>query len=182
VAVWAHFPLITARPAQFVVVLATVASVGIFAVQARYGSSGTPPAPEIAEAIFRYQFLHNASGLQSSATAYCIGYGALGGHSNDGKEPRDAPPQVVAALADVVPPVKAFTQCSHSLRAGVRDNQTHDHALIFTLDSMRCAAPRRCSVEGGYYESGLSASGNTYFLEQRDGKWVVIRDEMHWIS
>jgi len=64
----------------------------------------------------------------------------------------------------------------------VKDKATGKPGLIFTIDSVRCADTSRCEVEGGYYEAGLSASGNTYFLEKRDGKWVVVRDTMHWIS
>jgi hypothetical protein len=38
-------------------------------------------------------------------------------------------------------------------------------------------------VTGGYFEAGLSASGNTYTLgRQRDGSWLVTSDQMQWIS
>ncbi len=32
--------------------------------------------PDIAESVFRYQFTHNASGQQSTAHVYCIGFSA----------------------------------------------------------------------------------------------------------
>ena len=37
-------------------------------------------------------------------------------------------------------------------------------------------------VAGGYYEGGLSASGNVYRLKRVDGGWKVIEDGMEWIS
>ena len=41
----------------------------------------------------------------------------------------------------------------------------------------------KATVTGGYYEAGLSASGNVYSVErQRDGSWRVTEDQMPWIS
>ena len=37
-------------------------------------------------------------------------------------------------------------------------------------------------ADGGYYEGIMSSSGNTYRVVRRNGKWVVTRDTMHWIS
>jgi len=36
--------------------------------------------------------------------------------------------------------------------------------------------------DGGYYEYGLAASGNTYYLKKEDGKWKVYDDKQHWIA
>jgi hypothetical protein len=37
-------------------------------------------------------------------------------------------------------------------------------------------------VSGGYYEAELSASGNTYYMRKKDGKWVCEKNVMRWIS
>jgi hypothetical protein len=139
----------------------------------------SPIDPDIAEATFRYQFAHNASGQQTDANVYCIGFGT---GSSDSSKPRDPPPDFLSRLGDVTPPVKAYSQCSASADEGVKDKTTGKLGLIFTINSVKYIDNTRCEVEGGYYEAGLSASGNTYFLEKRGGKWVVIKDIMHWIS
>ena len=38
------------------------------------------------------------------------------------------------------------------------------------------------TVNGGYFEAGLSASGNVYTVERLKGVWTVVKDEMTWIS
>lgn len=37
-------------------------------------------------------------------------------------------------------------------------------------------------IKGGYYEARRGAPGNTYLREGRDGEWVVVGDEVNWIS
>jgi hypothetical protein len=133
--------------------------------------------PEIAEATFRYQFAHNASAQQASANVYCVMYGV-----SWLAQPEDPPPQVLSRLADVTPPVTPVSQCSASMEKGVVDKTTGRSGLIFRLESVRCSGESSCEVNGGYYEGNLSSSGNTYTLEKRDGKWVVTKDVMNWIS
>jgi hypothetical protein len=54
--------------------------------------------------------------------------------------------------------------------------------VLFRVESVKRVSDTKVEVSGGYYEGSLSASGNTYFLERKDGGWVVTGDEMHWIS
>lgn len=133
--------------------------------------------PDIAEATFRYQFMHNESGQQSGAHVYCIGFErktALGGWD-------DPPPSLVSRFSDVSPPVKAVSECSAS-QHGVRDRETGADGLIFEISTVTCTSDTQCVAEGGYYEAGLSASGDSYYLEKTNGKWAVTKDVMHWIS
>ena len=37
-------------------------------------------------------------------------------------------------------------------------------------------------VEGGYFEAGLSSSGNTYRVERIVSDWVVTGETREWIS
>jgi hypothetical protein len=141
--------------------------------------SSPPIDPDIAETTFRYQFAHNASGQQADAHVYCIGFAATNGES---PERRDPSPEFLSRFGDVTPPVKAYSQCSTSADKGVIDKATGKEGLIFTISSVKCADATRCEVEGGYYEASLSASGNTYYLERHDAKWVVVKDVMHWIA
>jgi hypothetical protein len=136
---------------------------------------------DVIEATFRYQFAHNASGEQSHVGAYCIGF------QDDPKDPvggSDPPAELISRLADVVPVVKPLSGCRMTPRGanGVKDRNSGEEALIFTLGRPVCATESSCQIDGGYYEANLSSSGDTYYLEKRGGKWVVVKDVMHWIS
>jgi len=135
--------------------------------------------PEIIEAMLRYQFAHNASGVQGSASVYCIGFGS--GSANSPKY-QDPPPKFLARFTDVTPKVKAYSQCSRAAGNSVVDKTSGKRGLVFKIDSVKCASASECEVEGGYYEANESSSGNTYYLQKRAGKWVVVKDVMHWIS
>gem|GEM_PF-3393868 len=60
--------------------------------------------------------------------------------------------------------------------------KTGERGLLFDLGEIRWISDDTVEIDGGYYEGGLSASGNTYFLKKKTGKWIVERDRMHWIS
>src|SRR5262245_56617521 len=113
---------------------------------------------EIREAVFRYEFEHNVSAQQQSARVYRLSLG-------DRRDPADT---FIARFEDHLPPVKKVSQGKGG--------------LIFTAGSIKQLGRNKVLVEGGYYEGGLSASGNTYTLERSDGKWMVTHDQMRCIS
>jgi hypothetical protein len=133
------------------------------------GLPGTPVDPampasesfDIAEAVFRYQFEHNASGQKTSAPAY---YLVLLG--------ADPPPEFLARFGDLSKPVMA----------GSEADPDYPNGLEFRVDSMERISASSVVVEGGYYEGPLSASGNTYLVEVVYGRWVVTCEVMDWIS
>ena len=127
---------------------------------------------DIREATYRYQFLHNASGLQQKADVYFL---SLGEKDTD---PSDA---FMKRFADHKPTVKKVSSSAGRL-GGVRDKDTGGKGLIFRVAQIKWVSETEAEVSGGYYEGGLSASGNTYYLKKENGKWVVTRSEMHWIS
>ena len=147
------------------------------------GCSRSIPAseidPDIAEATFRYQFEHNASGQKTAANVYCIGFSAV---SVDDRTTQDPPSDFLRRLSDVTPPVKAYSQCSRSVGHSIVDKVTGKPGLIFRIGFVKRTDSSHCEVEGGYYEANESASGNTYYLEKHGGKWTVVKDIMHWIS
>lgn len=128
----------------------------------------------IREATFRHMFGKNASGMQQAAGVYCISVG--GGDI-------DPSPELLARLKDVNVPVKGVSACSASAQTGVVDKATKRRGLIFRIETVKVAGDHKhATVSGGYYEAGLSASGNTYTLEKHAKGWVVTKDEMQWIS
>ena len=135
--------------------------------------TGAPPADldDIHEATFRYMFTKNASGLQQKAGVYCL--------SIDGKDPTDA---FMKRFDSHRPPVKRVTECEVTDLSGVQDRQTGQRGLIFRIQKVQLTGASGAAVEGGYYEGNMSASGNTYLLEKKQGVWKVVSDAMHWIS
>ena len=82
------------------------------------------------------------------------------------------------------PPVKKASLCSFkggSGRGGVED-ETGAKGLIFRVDTIQHPSADTALVEGGYFEAGLSASGNLYELVKEGDRWVVKQDTMRWIS
>lgn len=126
--------------------------------------------PDMAEAVFRYQFEHNASGQQTNAAAYFLEFGNF--------DPDDA---FISRFNGHNPPVKKRSQCS-TKGMQVTDKKTGKPGLIFSIDKIVMTGPDTTEASGGYYEGGLSSSGNTYYLKRRNGKWFVEKDIMHWIS
>jgi len=135
----------------------------------------TPPSAgddDVREATFRWMFKKNASGMQLGAKVFCI-------HFEKGADP---PPAFVARFASNKIPVVAGSGCTEDARTGVTQRSTGAHGLAFRIDSIKLTDADHATVTGGYYEAGLSASGNVYTLERVAGAWTVTKDEMTWIS
>ncbi len=137
---------------------------------------GPPKVPDrekqeedIAEAVFRYQFLHNASGRQHKAAVYFL--------SLRDRNPRK---EFMARFAGNTPRVSTVSECTED--DDIRDLDTDEPGILFRITDFKWITPTRVEVSGGYNEGRLSSSGDTYYVEKRDGDWVVVRDEMHWIS
>ena len=129
-----------------------------------------PAALDIAEAVFRYQFEHNASGVKTNAAAYFI--------SIKGQDLTDA---FMKKFEGHQPPVKRASE-SASKSNGVVDPTTGMPAVVFGIEQIRLISPEEAIVEGGYFEGGLSSSGNTFTVRREKGKWIVTQDKMNWIS
>jgi hypothetical protein len=132
-----------------------------------------PPTPEdddIREAVLRHMFKRNASGQQDSARLYCIRV----------ERELDPSPALLGRFARSRPKVVAASACSADA-SGVRDG-SGARGLVFRIDRIHRVAPDRAEVDGGYFEGGLSASGNSYVVAREGKRWVVKSDRMRWIS
>ena len=129
---------------------------------------------DVREAVFRYIFDHNASGQQKAAQVYCLQIeGQL-----------DPSPELLSRFVGNQPPVKKASLCAFKPghgKGGVQDD-AGTKGLIFRVDSIQHPGPDTALVEGGYFEAGLSASGNVYELVKEGDRWVVKQDTMMWIS
>ena len=139
------------------------------------GASLQPHGDEttaIQEAVFRYQFGHNASSRKQSADYYCLGI----------KDRKDPPQELMERFAGHMPVVVPVSECRTDIDMGVGRGSVSGRGLIFTVDDIKWVSATEVEVVGGYYEGGLSASGNVYRLKRVEGGWKVIEDRMEWIS
>ncbi len=146
---------------------------------------GTAPTVErslddIREAVFRYQFLHNASGQQQNAGVYFIGLYVTGDRNLPVRyvDPSD---NLLARFAGNAPPVKKASESTYSVQ-GVFDIRTGARGLLFRIESVTEIDPDQVEVTGGYFEAGLSASGNVYTVTRTSDRWTVVKDRLIWIS
>ena len=124
------------------------------------------------EAVFRHMFGKNASGQQENAGVFCLAF----------EKDADPPAAFLARFRDLKIPVRPSSGCTRSASKGVVDRATGARGLAFRIDSVLLKGADHAEVEGGYYEAGLSASGNLYTLARKDGRWGVTKDQMRWIS
>ena len=127
---------------------------------------------DIREAVFRYQFERNASGQQKRAAVYCLSIG-------ENTDPSD---EFSKRFVEFEPPVRKISECSVGRFDGVVDKRTHKLGLVFRVGKINWISATEVGASGGYYEGGLSSSGNTYSLSKRLFKWRVTEDKMNWIS
>jgi glyoxylase-like metal-dependent hydrolase (beta-lactamase superfamily II) len=128
-------------------------------IESIYSEVPIQEAFDIAEITFRYQFKDNASGQQQKAPAYFL--------SLFGKDPT---PEFLKRFAGHKPPVRKGSE--FEIMKGLK----------FIVTRIKRVTRNKVEVSGGYYEAGLSSSGNTYVLEKKNGKWTVTKNTMHWIS
>jgi hypothetical protein len=136
------------------------------------GKKQTGAEDDVREAVFRYMFENNASLMQNNAPIIFLG--VEGG--------QDPSPEFLERFAKQWPPVEPRSSASVSAVTGAVDKKTGKRGLIFRIESLRWVSDSEAEVVGGYYEGGLSASGNVYRVKSEAGKWVVKSDEMMWIS
>jgi hypothetical protein len=124
--------------------------------------SHTAAEPEIFEAVFRYQFDHNASGIQKQAERYCL--------SLPGEKSPDA--VFLQRFAGHQPPVLTADECER--RSG--------KSLFFRINKLDWHRDNEVWVRGGYFEGNLSSSIESYRVLFKNGKWVVEGARMEAIS
>jgi putative hemolysin len=148
----------------------------------------SPPTPaqedQIREAVFRYQFQHNRSGISIPASAYCLTLGEYRIPYDVTNDPSD---EFIRRFEGHVPAVKKGSECYFERRrgqlyTGVIDRETGEPALVFRVESVKWVNNQAVVVEGGYNSNLLSASGNVYELTREEGKWVVEKVTLRWIA
>ena len=122
----------------------------------------TAAVDDIAEAVFRYQFDHNASAIQKRAEKYCL---SLPGEKMPGAE-------FLRRFEGNRPPVATADQCER--KAGKN--------LFFRVQKLDWRNDNEVWVRGGYWEGNLSSSIELFRVVNDNGKWVVKGARMEAIS
>jgi len=134
-------------------------------------SSAPPPSPgpdrltaetDIADAVFRYQFEHNASAIQQQADHYCL---SLPGERSPGAD-------FLHRFDGNHPPVRRADECQRG----------SGHDLFFRVQRLDWRSDTEVWVSGGYWEGNLSSSKESYRVRFKNGKWVVDGARMEAIS
>jgi len=125
-------------------------------------ASRTDAEPDIYEAVFHYQFDHNASAIQTRAEKYCL---AL-------PEERMPDAPFLQRFGDHHPPVVAADRCER--KSG--------QSLFFRIQRLDWHKDNEVWVRGGYWEGNLSSSIELYRVVRENGKWVVKGARMEAIS
>jgi hypothetical protein len=168
---------VTSAPPSATVVGASAPAAPVASASAS-PSAARPPGvtsqdeDDLREAVFRYMFHKNASGMQQSAHVFCL-------HFENGADP---PAAFLLRFHGARIPAYAGSACTENASSGVIHRATGKHGLAFRIDAIAWTDADHAAVNGGYYEAGLSASGNVYTLERRHGVWTVTKDAMQWIS
>lgn len=131
-----------------------------------------PEYLDLLEAVFRHQFDHNASGSGRNVDYFFLALDA----------DEDPPPELLERFAGETPEALPVSLAERTFEEGVKHRERGGRGLIFRISSIDWVDEEEAVVEGGYYEAPLSSSGNTYQVERRDGRWVVISDRLNWIS
>jgi hypothetical protein len=168
-------PLITVRPYKHTVKI--IACVFLLLTFTPFGHAAETTRQsqenDIYEAVFRWQFEHNASGQQTNAKVYFLGVG------EKATDPSDA---FMKRFVDHKPPVRKAS-ASHYVRGkGILDTKTGEQGLAFRALNIKWMSDDEVEIHGGYHEAEESSSGNTYTVKKESGKWKVIKDKMNWIS
>jgi hypothetical protein len=64
----------------------------------------------------------------------------------------------------------------------VVDKTTRDRGIVFRVETIKWLGANSAEVDGGYFCSGLCASGQTFKVHRKQGVWTVTGSKMHWIS
>ncbi len=85
-------------------------------------------------------------------------------------------------FADHKPPVRKASDSKRGPGLEVIDRKTGEKGVILRVESIKWISAIEVEVQGGYSQSGLSASGNIYTVKKKNGKWSVAHDKKTWVS
>jgi hypothetical protein len=73
-------------------------------------------------------------------------------------------------------------QDMHLMRMPMVDKETRERGIEFDAGKIRWHGSERVTVEGGYFCDGLCAANYTFELRLENGKWLIKKQKLNWIS
>ena len=132
---------------------------------------------DILESVYRYQFEHNNTGRGASSFDHL--FLARGATTRDRSDPSA---ELLTRFVGHSPPVEPVSASSPDVWMGVKHREKPGRGILFHLADVRWIDDHKVEVDGGYYRASRASSGNTYQVERQDGRWVVVKDVLHWAS
>lgn len=129
---------------------------------------------DIREAVFRHQFRTFGMGWTG-----LVPFLAIGDLEHDWKDPTD---RFMQRFRLDKPAVRKVSLHTFQDAKGVIDPQTGKRGIIYYVSRIRWLSKTEVEVKGGFYVGKLASSGNTYRLTLKNGRWLVTKDVMDWVS
>ena len=128
----------------------------------------------IREAVFKYMFPNNESGMQGSVSVYCISIS---------KDEQDPSIELLDRFTSHTPEVKPASGCYIKPIPGdpigrIADKATENPGILFYVESISMKGNNRAVAEGGYVEGSLNAASSVYYLKKTKGKWAVTKKKL----
>jgi hypothetical protein len=131
---------------------------------------------DILEAVFRHQFEHNCASYMSPDHFFISLVREKG-------SPEDPSAAFLARFKEHTPLVERWSAYEpDDKQHPVHPGRDKGKPVFLTLAAVRWIDDDIVEVDGRTYFVTLSASGNTYRAERRQGAWVVVSDALHWVS
>ena len=122
---------------------------------------------DVLEAVYRYQFLNNATGRTPlGADTIFLAHGP-------GARREDPSAELMARFAGHIPAVAPASEADTS-GTGVTHKVRGGRGVLFHIDRIRPIDADTFDVDGGYFEAGLSASTNSYRVRRLGEGWKVV--------
>jgi hypothetical protein len=142
--------------------------------QAGHPSSKAQAEDDIREAVFRYQFVHDAPQQKPHTKVHFIAI-------ENKQDPDDA---FLKRFADRTPIVKKESQAaaSNNGTGGVIDKETKGAGIIFRIAQLKWINDSEIEVEAHFHVAMLVAGGCKYRVLREGNKWVVKECLSKWES
>ena len=136
---------------------------------------------DIREAAYRYGFEHLGYCPEKCKIRFLsIAYGCSS--FEHPSLPAWTTPFLLNRFKESNPPVKSPFYCKRDFPNPPTDKQTRKQGVELFTGTIWWVSPDTVKIEVGYYAGPLAGSGNVYTLKRKHGRWIVIKDDIVFLS
>lgn len=136
------------------------------------GASTAADTLLVQEAVLRYQVSERES-WKDEVEVFCIKV-----KGDTGKE--DTAARLVERLADGRRKIRKASACGTDKWGRAIEKRSRRPALFLELGKITWHSSTRASVESESHQASRDAAGGSYRVEKRNGKWVVVKEDIQW--